>query len=139
MDRLNKLYNLAEKQNYDIIDCDLTTINQKGMVFKIKDKTSILIDYDKINTVAEEKVIAAHEIAHAETNTFYNFNSTDRYINKCEYQATKWAVKNLIPFSEYLEALKNGIVEKWQLAEHFNVTEDFILKTHYIYQCQGLI
>lgn len=139
MEKLNKLYDLAEQQNYDVIDCDLSTINQKGMIFKIKNKTSILIDYNRIETTAEETVITAHEIGHAETDSLYKVNSSQEEINRSEYQATKWAVKNLIPFPEYLEALTNGIVEKWQLAEHFNVTEDFILKTHYIYQRQGLI
>ena len=137
--KLNNLYNLADERKYKVVNCDLTKLNQKGMVLEVDNKKSILIDYNRIETTAEETVITAHEIGHAETDSLYKVNSSQEEINRSEYQATKWAVKNLIPFPEYLEALTNGIVEKWQLAEHFNVTEDFILKTHYIYQCQGLI
>lgn len=139
LNKLNELYNLAYQKGYDVINYDLTKLRQKGMVLKIDNETLILIDEKNIETTAERKTIIAHEVGHAETNALYNFTSSKKEVNKCEYKAVKWAVKELIPFAEYFKALKSGIIEVWQLAEYFNVTEDFIRKTHYIYEIQGLV
>lgn len=139
LNKLNELYDLAEQKGYGVINYDLTKLRQKGMVLKINNETLILLDEKNIETTAEEKTIIAHEVGHAETNALYHLSSNLQEINKCEYKAIKWAVKELIPFAEYFKALKSGIAEVWQLAEYFNVTEDFIRKTHYIYERQGLM
>ena len=47
---------------------------------------------------------------------------------KSEHKAEKWAIKKLVPEDELQNAFKQGIVEPWNLAEYFNVTEDFIIK-----------
>lgn len=139
LDELNRLYNIAEKRGYEIINYDLTALKQKGMIVKLGHITSLLVDEKEIETTAEKKTIIAHEVGHAETNALHRLNSNPQEIKKCEYKATKWAVEELVPISEYLKALKNGLVEVWQLAEYFDVTEDFIRKAHYIYKKKGLV
>lgn len=139
LNKLDKLYSFAEKNGYNVVNYDLSFLEQEGMIFKINGKKSVLLDYKNIKTSAEEKVVLAHEIGHGETNALYGLNSNSQEIKKCEYKATKWAVEELIPISEYLKALKNGFVEAWQLAEYFDVTEDFIRKAHYIYKKKGLV
>ena len=42
-------------------------------------------------------------------------------------------MKNVLPFDDLLSAFERGMVEAWQLAEHFDVTEDFIRKAVDIY------
>ena len=139
MDKLTELYELAYDKDYAIFNYDLSALQTKGMIINVDGKYGIYLDHQNIENSAEETVVAAHEIGHAETGSLYTFN-TDKYtIGKCEYRANKWAVKHLIPFEDYFKALNQGLVEKWQLAEHFNVTEDFIVKTHRVYQAEGLI
>ena len=44
---------------------------------------------------------------------------------KHEQTANRWAVKKLVPKAELVRLLKKGFA-RWELAEHFEVTEDFI-------------
>lgn len=74
---------------------------------------------------AEEKVHLAHELGHCETNSFYNIHAPLDLREKHEYRANKWAVKKLIPKDELTELLKKNVA-KWDIAEHFGVTESFL-------------
>lgn len=78
-----------------------------------------------LESVSEEKVKLAHELGHCETGAFYNRYSPFDLREKHERTANRWAVKKLVPKSELVTLLKKGY-ERWELAEHFEVTEDFI-------------
>ena len=55
------------------------------------------------------------------------FSQQDRFIvSKAEYKDLRWAAIYLIPFKEFHKAFDNGIIEIWELAEHFTVTEEMI-------------
>lgn len=84
-------------------------------------------------TEAQERTQLAHEIGHCETGSFYS-----RYIKvdsrqRHENRADKWAVKKMISAEALDEAVAQGYTELWNLAEHFNVTEDFIKKAVCLY------
>lgn len=54
------------------------------------------------------------------------FNHSDRlHISKIEFKAMKWAVNYLMPDDELIDVISSGLYEPWELAEHFNVTEEF--------------
>ena len=65
-------------------------------------------------------------------------NSPFDLIEKHEYKADKYAVHELLPFEDLEVACKNGYTEYWQLAEHLDLTEEFIKRAVYIYECEGL-
>lgn len=79
----------------------------------------------------------AHEIGHCATDSFYNENTPCCTRGRCEYRAYKWQVHTLIPFKSLKAALGKGCNEVWQLAEHFNVSEELILKAIEIYKQEG--
>lgn len=79
----------------------------------------------------------AHEIGHCETLAFYNAYSPLEIREKHEARADRWAVSKLVPVGELTEALKHGINEIWALAEHFDVTEDFMRKAIKIHRLQN--
>ena len=81
----------------------------------------------------EERVHLAHELGHCETGAFYNPYAKADIRRKHERRADKWAIKQLISKKEWNAALRDGIVEVWDLAEFFDVTEDFIRKAHELY------
>ena len=60
------------------------------------------------------------------TGSFYNRYSSLNCISQKEYRADKWAVHKLIPFSELQRAFSEGVVDRWELAERFAVTEAFM-------------
>lgn len=78
-----------------------------------------------------------HEIAHCETSSFYNEKTPCYTRGQCENKAYKWQVHKMLPFDSFMRALKSGLVEKWQLAEHFSVSEKLIEKAIEIYKQEG--
>jgi len=47
-------------------------------------------------------------------------------IDKIEYKALRWAANYLVPEDDLLDAIKEGLCEGWELAEHFDVTDEFM-------------
>ncbi len=81
----------------------------------------------KLNSHSEEKVKLAHELGHCVTGSFYNRYSALDIRSKHERRADKWAIKKLIPINELKKACKI-CTNRYELSEHFGVTEDFMQK-----------
>ena len=111
----------------------------KAATIKMEDYYGIFFDTMANRTIAEEKEIIAHELGHCKTGTTHSISSSFELIERHEYRADKWAVHKLLPFEEYQQALQEGYTEIWQLAERFNVAEDFIRRAIQIYQNEELI
>ena len=139
MEQLNKLYDLADSNNIAVHDYRMGDIGLSAASIKFSNKLGIFLDYKQISTVAEEKVLLSHELGHCETGAMHNVSSTWETKTRNEYRADKWAVHQLIPFHSLQNAFICGYTEVWQLAEYFNVTEDFIRTTYRIYQNEGLL
>lgn len=92
-----------------------------------------------IETTAQERVHLAHELGHCETGSFYNLYSPLDIREKQEKRADFWAVRRLVPAEEFRFALSRGVVEIWELAEYFDVTEDFIRKAVEIYKAKNIL
>ena len=95
----------------------------------------VVLNKKKLRTSKDVKVHLAHELGHCKTGSFYNINTLETR-ERMEYRADRWAIKKLIPFSELIAALDSGITELWELAEHFNVTEDYIEKAKILYEAK---
>lgn len=119
-----RLYKLADK-NGIAIDRVPLPINRSASV-NIDDNLFVALDCDISG--AEERVCLAHELGHCETMSFYNIYSPCDVRGKHEYRANRWAIKKLIPISQFRNALKNGYTDIHSLAEYFNVTTDFMQK-----------
>lgn len=92
-----------------------------------------------INTMPELIDAYAHELGHHETGSFYKINSKFETRQRMEERAIRWAVQELIPADKLLSAFKKGYTEVWQLAEYFNVPENFIKDTIRVHRVKGNI
>ena len=92
-----------------------------------------------IHTMPEFIDAYAHELGHIATGSFYKINSKFETRQRMEERATRWAVQELIPADKLLSAFKKGYTEVWQLAEYFNVTENFIKNTIRVHKVKGNI
>ncbi|MCM1233982.1 MAG: ImmA/IrrE family metallo-endopeptidase [Ruminococcus flavefaciens] len=121
------LYQYAEDQAVQIywfsLDCaeSLSYQDEDGDCF-------IAMNPWHLSTIGEEKVKLAHELGHCCTGSFYNRWAAFDIREKYENRADKWAVKHLIPENELDEAIASGCTDLWSLAEHFDVTQDFMRK-----------
>ncbi len=121
MTTLTGLYTQAEAQGIEVYYFPLRA--SKALSTPDMD---IAIDVDKLDTSYEEVVCLAHEMGHCATGSFYTVGSTQTVIGRCEERANRWAYKMLVPMEELIAALKAGITESYELAELFDVTEDFV-------------
>lgn len=123
---LENFYELAEQNNItvDCYDFDLQT----SMSVSIDGDCFIGINPMMLNTDIEEKINLAHELGHCMTGSFYNRYSKLDIRTKHERRADKWAINKLVPKDELEKAVKSGRESRYELAEYFNVTEDFMQK-----------
>lgn len=122
---LTDLYDIAEEDGIDIIDVSLDS----HLALSVNDNGHCTIALDSAGmTTAEEKTTLAHEMGHCEKNAFYDESATVEEKRICEGKADRWAIENLIPLADILEAYKAGITNRWELAEYFGVTEEFMEK-----------
>ncbi len=98
----------------------------------------IFMDFDTIETTAEESVLIAHEGGHIATGSTHSIGSPYEIIEQHENRADKWAIKKLIPKDELDKAIAKGYTEIWDLADYFNVTEDFMKKAVWLYKTGSL-
>lgn len=135
MTDLMELYTIAA-QNHITVDC-FKLRKREALSIMDSGELYIAIDPFQLRSEQDEKMKLSHELGHCMTGSFYNEWSTVDIRERHEYRADKWAVHRLIPFEDFRRAIKDGNIETWQLAEYFDVTEDFIRRTEYVYQCEG--
>lgn len=128
---LNKLYDIAEKENIDVIDFKM---QNKAIIGCLDNNYTIGINYSIIDNSSEEKTILAEELGHYYCNAFYNTNYSKEEIEKREFRATKWAFKTLIPYSKLKELVNKGYKYYFEFAEELGVTEDLLEKAYNYYK-----
>jgi len=77
------------------------------------------------------RCVFAEELGHHFTTVgqcvpkqFYNYGAR-LATSKAEFKAMRWAVSYLIPEDDLLDVIGSGLYESWELADYFNVTEEF--------------
>ena len=132
MTSLNQLYEHAEHGNIFVYFDNISFT--KALTIKDKENFNIAMDYNSISCEFEEKTVLMHELAHIATGAFYKNSNDIHYKRKMENKADKWLIKIMIPDTELQKAIAHGFTEPWELAELFEVTEDFIKKAMFFYQ-----
>ena len=102
---LNKLYDLAEKENIKIYDWHIEDCN--GIFLNYDKINAIALNYDNLGTFVNEKCTLAEELGHYYFNATYSLYSDSNTISKNEYKAKKWAYYILIPFDDLKSAILN--------------------------------
>lgn len=123
---LAEFYNYAEQQNIAVLSLATRKVQCMSMIDE-DGECGIGINPFMLESEADEKVKLAHELGHCETGAFYNKYSPFDIRSKHERTADKWAIKKLIPEDELKEACKY-CTNRWELSQHFEVTEDFMQK-----------
>lgn len=103
---------------------------------QIGDGFVVAVDPTKVRSEADEKVKVAHEVGHCSTLSFYSPGEDFVVRQRCENRADWWAVKKLVPLDELAAAVSAGYCEPWQLAEYFDVPEQFLVKAVAFYRAK---
>lgn len=118
-----ELFQKAEENNIKIMYFPLHTVKSSSVQYG--DDYYIGMNTTELDTDALRNTSLAHELGHCMTGAFYNPRSPLSVIGKAEYKANKWAIKELIDKEELMRLLKEQYRVD-EIAEYFDVTEDFI-------------
>lgn len=125
---------------------DLDGMNVDVAELKLKANTAIaffdnflVIDRSKCETSSQERTVLAHEAGHYISGAFYHAYSPYELKEQSEHKAFAASVEKYLPVKEIQECYKIGLTEPWQLAEHFNLEENYIKEAlHYWTECKGI-
>ena len=119
-----KLCAYAQKRNTQVLEHSLPECG--SIAVKVDEGCFIGIDPEVFRSESERAVVMAHELGHCETDSFYCTHSPMITRQRLERRASVWAIEHLIPYSRLVCAIERGICEEWELAEHFEVTREFV-------------
>jgi len=124
---LRALYDYAKQQNIEVLQFPM---KDNGSMSIMTEDGSCYIGLDQAvqDGSIQERVHLGHELGHCATGSFYSIYTAIDSRQRHENKADKWAVKKLIPVDELDDAVADGCLEIWELAEHFGVTESFMRK-----------
>lgn len=88
----------------------------------------------KLNSVVEKRCVLAEEMAHAFFTVGNILDLNDLQNRKQEVFARRQAFEALLPLSLLVEAYEYGCRLQHEIAEHLEVTEEFLLDSLYHYQ-----
>ncbi len=132
MRELTDIYKWFEEKGIFVFDRQLPFSNEqsKAVTIRLSDNcaTGVFVDRGRIETAAEEAVTLLHEGGHCATGTTHSIVSPFDLIAKHEYKADKWAVRDAVSREELEAARRAGYQEIYELADFFNLTEDFMRK-----------
>lgn len=125
MTELLDLYKLAEQDGITV-DCFDLGSREALSLMDLDGDCYIAVDPFKLESEKDERMKLAHEMGHCETGSFYNRFAARDIRQKHETRANKWAIEQLIPEEELDGAVADGCTDLYSLAEHFDVTVDFM-------------
>lgn len=124
LQNLEKLYGELEKEKITVVPCQF---NRCKSIALAQDKV-VGIDQGRMENRAEEYTTLIHEKGHFDTGAFYTADSPYAVRGQAEQRADRAAILQYIPLEALQQCLDKGIRQRWELAEHFGVTEAFMDK-----------
>ena len=104
-----------------------TSKDANGIYLNIDKINAIALNYDNLGTQVKEKCVLAEELGHYYMDATYSPYCKDlQVVSKQELKAKKWAYNVLISYEDLRRAILKGKTSILSLAEHFEVTNDFM-------------
>lgn len=121
MNKLECLEDEAFEAGIDIVSYNFNSENIKGLYVD-----GVIALNQRLETTNEKTCILAEELGHHETsfgNILDQFSTANQ---KQEYKARIWAYKKIISPEDLYSAFKAGCRNRYEIAEHIGVTEEFL-------------
>lgn len=122
---MNRYEALLQEAPITVDDCADLPLEYVGLYVETGKAKVILID-KVINLNSVKTCILAEELGHYYTSVGNIIDLTDIRNRKQEKRAMNWAYEKLIPLKSFVVASKEGISNRYELAEFLDVTEEFL-------------
>ena len=91
------------------------------------------IDRTRLPTEAQQRTALIHEEGHFDSGAFYSPFSPYQLRAQAEDRANRSAFRKRVPLDELRRQLARGL-SVWELADYFNVTDEFIWQCYLFYK-----
>lgn len=123
MNKYEELLNDADKSNVTVTDrFDLSGTRFKGLYCD----GTIALNKD-MYIESEKACVLAEELGHHYTTVGDIMDQTDVSNRKQERRARIWAYHKLLSLNDLIDSYKCGCRNRFEIAEHLNVTEEFLV------------
>uniref|UniRef100_UPI0040272158 ImmA/IrrE family metallo-endopeptidase n=1 Tax=Roseburia faecis TaxID=301302 RepID=UPI0040272158 len=122
MNKFEKLCQTASDIDVDIVDYPFTSNRFKGLYCD----GTLALNQD-ICADSEKACILAEELGHHFTTVGNITDQKETENRKQERRARVWAYHKLLSLDDLIDSYKFGCRNKFEIAEHLNVTEDFLV------------
>lgn len=127
---VNELYVLCAREGIEThsVKCP----KAEAISMEIEGTKYIGIDRGVFKSEYRERLVLAHEMAHALTDAYYSDLDNPVNVKRMEWRANKKAVEMLIPREELIEFLDENTTV-WDVSERFDVPVEMVKKAMWIY------
>ena len=105
----------------------------EAATIEYRGRYAIFLDPICFSGLRRMKAVRAHEIGHCATGCTHRVSSPLDLVERHEYKANRWAIERCLPYESLLEAMREGFREPWQLAEYFDLPEEFVRRALHYY------
>lgn len=112
-----------------VVECPL----KENACMCLADGALVAMDSARFESQQEQSTALIHEAGHFLSGAFYTPYSPYQVKAQAEYRADKAATLQYIPLCDLVEEMRCGF-SVWEIAEHFNVTPEFIWRAYTIYR-----
>lgn len=135
MTEYEKMLDTAELNNVMIYEnYDLSETRIKGLYCD----NNIALSKD-LKTQADKLCVLAEEIGHHKTSYGDILKQDDVKKRKQELKARIWAYSKLLPLNKLISAYKHSCSNRYEIAEHIGITEEFLQESlEYYYNHYGI-
>lgn len=129
----------AVYSDLDTLGVDVADVRLKANTAIAFCDNFIALDRSRCKTVKQERTVLAHEAGHYLSGAFYLAYSPYEIKEQAEHKAFVASVERYLPADALRRCYRMGLTEPWQLAEYFDLEEEFIKKAlHYWTECRGV-
>ena len=131
---LADVYSDLDEQGITVFSCPLC-----GSCSVASADGFIGLDTSRFETQTEEVTALIHEEGHFTSGAFYTPFSPYQVKAQAEYRADAESFRRYLPPNKIGAAMRAGYTEPWQLADYFDLDEDYIKKAlHYWTECKAI-
>ncbi len=134
--KLDKLLNICATSGIHIVRTKLPK-NLKAIIYSDNNTEPVISLDHSINTYKETACILAEEVGHYYTscgNLLTDSNLHKSIVRKQENIAKRWAFQYMISLSDLIDAHKASCATIYEVAEHLQVTEEFLKEAVKVYE-----
>ena len=137
MDPLQSFYDYCDANNVDVMSysqlpADACTVRDHSYYCVVFNPTTL-------NSFRRLRTAVIHEEGHLRTGALHKVDSPYQLVAQAEYRADAESFRRYLPPNKIGAAMRAGYTEPWQLADYFDLDEDYIKKAlHYCTECKAI-